>query len=322
MFFATLFDKNYIPRATALINSLKSVAKNDIPEVFILSLDDVVYNYFSDWENVHLISLNDIENKYPELYSSKGNRSFVEYIFTLSPFLPLYILETYLYVNRITSVDSDLLFINDPFEVLNNLGDDKIGITRHGFEKDLLFLEKYGKYNVSFQSFPNSNKSIMCLKKWAKDCIEYCGDELDDLGRFADQKYLDNWIEEFQNVVDFPSPTVGLAPWNVSGFDRQLKPIFYHFHDFRLKSSFHITLGLNNYNITTPSRDVIKLYAQYWRELKSNKNSIDNKLVRHAGATNNWVFLRDLKHLPILIRLLGFHIYVDLKNRKLNFYLF
>lgn len=293
----------------------------NVPEFYILCLDDQVYSYFESWHGVKLIALSEIENRYSELKLAKENRSFVEYIFTLSPFLPLYILESFPEIKRVTTLDSDLFFLNDPTEQLEDLGYDLIGITPHGFSLDLIVLEKYGKYNVSFQSFPNTEESLNCLRGWADNCIEYCGDELDELGRFADQKYLDNWQINWANVVPFHSPKVGLAPWNIKSLNKDLKPIFYHFHNFRIKSKYHITLGLNHYNVECPTNEVMGLYAQYWNTLSKFGDALDNKLVRHSGETNSLVLLRDIKNGPIFLRFLGIHIYINFKKLLIKFYL-
>ena len=44
-------------------------------------------------KDIQLISLKEIEEKYLQLKYAKKNRQIVEYYFTLSPFLPLYILK-------------------------------------------------------------------------------------------------------------------------------------------------------------------------------------------------------------------------------------
>ena len=94
-FFCTYFDKNFLPRGLTLINSLEKHAGDF--KIFILCLDDETHKYFTDYPktSVQAIRLAELENADQELKASKENRSRIEYFFTLSPCLPLYILNTF-----------------------------------------------------------------------------------------------------------------------------------------------------------------------------------------------------------------------------------
>ncbi len=212
-YYATLFDKNYLSRGKVMLQSLQDQTHNQ-SVLFVLALDQTAAELAAKWPNTRIVQIHDLEAFFPNLLEAKANRSFVSYIFTLSPFLPLYILQKHPEISRITTLDADLLFLNSPEKVLESLGDEKIGITQHGFPEEQKHKEIYGKYNVSFQSFPNTQNGLACLQSWAEDCLDFCGDYIDEKGRFADQKYLDFWSEKFHHVVDFP-PTIGLAPWNL-----------------------------------------------------------------------------------------------------------
>jgi len=276
-YFATLLDQNYISRASVMINSLQKNTTNNV-HFFLLALDNYVVEFFSKNINVSILNVSDLEYKFPELIESKMNRSKVEYLFTLSPFLPLYILLQNKQIDRITTLDSDLYFLNDPIPFIKDLGHDKIGITQHGYVNDLEHLNSFGKFNVSFQSFPNTFEGINCLTDWGVDCIDYCGDEVDEKGRFGDQKYLDNWGIRYKNVVNFPTPYIGLAPWNVNRrnvtisdhkFTLNDKPIvFYHFHKFKLLNNRIFIHGLHYFNVNKMPYWLKGLYSIYWFEIK------------------------------------------------------
>ena len=64
-------------------------------KLFVLALDKEVVKYFeqSNHPEIEVLELKDVEHYFPELIVAKENRSLVEYYFTLSPALPLYILE-------------------------------------------------------------------------------------------------------------------------------------------------------------------------------------------------------------------------------------
>lgn len=315
MFFATFFDKNYISRAEVMIISLKGCLGNSLSKLFILCLDSKVEEHFRNDDTVELIRLEDLEKTFPQLLDCKRNRSFIEYLFTLSPFLPLYVLQEYSYVDRITTLDSDLLFFKSPQKYIDLLGKDKIGITKHDFPPDLMIWEKYGKYNVSFQSFPNTSNGLKCLENWCTSCEEYCGDYLDDLNRFADQKYLDSWNSLFEQIMEFPTPEIGLAPWNLKKFDirfenqnlyaKNKEIVFYHFHGFKVKSSLHSVDGLLNYNFKRPNDSVINLYYYYWYLLKKAGHKYDFIFIRYKQKVNFSFIstLKDLINQPVLIKL-------------------
>ena len=139
--FATLFDINYLSRGLALIDSLSKHSSQSY-KLFVLSLDEKVAAYFNDKNTypVHIIRLHEIEAHFPELVEAKKNRSTVEYYFTLSPYLPLYILETFCEVDQITTMDADLYFFDDPALIFNKYPDASVLITPHNFSADLQHL--------------------------------------------------------------------------------------------------------------------------------------------------------------------------------------
>ena len=293
-YYATLFDKNYLSRGKVMLQSLQDQTHNQ-SVLFVLALDQTAAELAAKWPNTRIVQIHDLEAFFPNLLEAKANRSFVSYIFTLSPFLPLYILQKHPEISRITTLDADLLFLNSPEKVLESLGDEKIGITQHGFPEEQKHKEIYGKYNVSFQSFPNTQNGLACLQSWAEDCLDFCGDYIDEKGRFADQKYLDFWSEKFHHVVDFP-PTIGLAPWNLK--EQQLQqtnkkwqtkagaPVFYHFHHFRIKNNHKIATGLYLFGYSNHNDATRKLYKLYWKQLTQTNASNDAGISRIASASH------------------------------------
>ena len=315
MYFITLLDKNYISRASVMIETLFYFKQESKHEIFILCLDDETEVYFSNKENIHIINLFTLESNFAELKSAKQNRTYVEYIFTLSPFLPLYIFKNFKDINRITSIDADLYFLNDPFNIINNLGSDFIGITAHNFIESNMHLEIYGKYNVSFQSFPCNIITINCLKSWAKSCIDYCSDTLDDKGRYADQKYLDEWPNIYNNIKIFPSPNIGLAPWNLPLYDdKNNNIIFYHFHNIRFKSNYHMITGVHGYGNFNLNKSVKKLYFNYWSKIKQNNITNDNLIVRRYSSKFSLKSLyKDFKENVVFLSIFNINFTIDIR---------
>jgi len=286
-YFATLFDKNYLNRGLALYQSMQLHIEHFT--LFVLALDQSVFVYIKhqNKENLKGITLNDLEIKYPELVEAKSNRSTVEYYFTLSPVLPLYVLETYPDIDFITTLDADIFLFNSPKRLFDTFENYSIIITAHDFASNLKHLEIYGKYNVSFQSFRRDSEGLACLNEWKKQCLKWCFDRLDD-DKFADQKYLDSWNSEFIGVLELSGKGVGIAPWNISKYKIRYKKktvycdehplIFYHFHGLRLINSKWFKHNLRGYKVTINSGIKNILYKTYLEILlQVSKGNLSNE---------------------------------------------
>ena len=283
-YYATYFDRNYLSRGLVLYESL---VKNDESfELFILCLDTTTKTFFQqrakDYPQVKLILIEELEANDIELLSCKGTRTQIEYYFTLSPCLPLFILEKF-DLPHICTLDADILFLDDPKDLFDYLTDYSIIITPHKFSPELKVLEKYGLYNVSFQIFKNDDEGIACLSKWREQCIDWCHDFLDELkGYFADQKYLDDWTIRYPGKVKVLDDTAsGLAPWNLNNYIIEKKKdkflsngtpiIFCHFHHYRFFSKNWASNGFHTYSVRS-YKALSQLYLRYWRWIDKKKD--------------------------------------------------
>lgn len=286
-YFATLFDQHYLSRGLCLQASLNRVMPNKF-KLFILALDQKVTTYFCDNHspNIVVITLREIEEFYPDLAVAKNNRSLIEYYFTLSPILPLYILENFKFCDRITTLDADIYFYSSPFEIFEKYNRDAILITPHDFSSDLAHLSIYGLYNVSFQSFPQTDNGLSLLRDWKEKCLAWCKDKFEPTtGYFADQKYLDDWQENFENVHSINMANCGRAPWNISNLKLTIKNktiyvnnqplIYYHFHGLRINGS-NVRHGLDLYKVSHLSAAIKKIYSKYILNLYAQ-----NKIIRN-----------------------------------------
>ena len=286
LYLTTFFDKNYLSRGLVLYNSLKEFTSDF--ELYILCLDDFTKEYFEknkvNFPEVKILQLDDIEKNDPELAIAKSNRSKIEYYFTLSPCLPLYLLKKYNLPN-ICSLDADILFLNSPKSLFDKLNDFSIVITPHKFSNEIKHLTKYGIYNVSFQIFKNNEIGLACLQKWKEECIEFCGDEFDAVNdRFADQKYLDKWLTLYPNEVFVLNDDIsGLAPWNLNNyeikknenyyFSNNDQVIFYHFHHFKIFNENWASNGFYEYK-AKHQIGIDNLYLDYWNKLDAFNNQL------------------------------------------------
>ncbi len=242
--FCTLFDRNYLYKGLALYNSILRVCEDF--KLWILCMDDITYDILKkmNLKNIELVSLKDFEDE--ELLKIKNKRTPIEYCWTCTSSLPLYILKNYPWLDMVAYLDADLFFYSNPKPIYVEFGDKSILIVGHryapGYEK---YRKASGKYNVQFLIFRNDRNAIECLEWWKERCIEWCYFKYED-GKLGDQKYLDDWTERFKGVHVLQHKGAGVAPWNAQRYsvrkandkvfvDEQ-ELIFYHFHLLNLLS--------------------------------------------------------------------------------------
>lgn len=275
-YFCTYFDSNFLSRGLALYRSL---VRHAAPfHLWVLCFDDLAYETLRRLalSEVTPISLGDFEEGDQELVQTKKGRSRVEYYFTCTPSLPLYVLRHWPEVEVITYLDADLFFFADPSPIYEELGGNAILIGEHRYPEHLRHLESVGVYNVGLLSFSRDDNGLKCLNWWRRRCIEWCYDR-EENGRYADQKYLDDWPERFSGVVILQHKGAGLAPWNVVNYNLGLENgqilvdaqplVFFHFHGFKQVSRWVYDPNLARYGVR--SNDLLKryIYKSYAREL-------------------------------------------------------
>lgn len=287
--YCTYFDRNYLPQALALYDSLQKNSSNFM--LFTVCLDDDSFQILSllAYPNITLIRLAEIESKYPELLFAKNNRSKVEYYFTLSPAMPLYIFEVYS-PKLLTYLDADLFFYSDPKPIFDEMGSCSIAIIEHKLHDYFSSMLVYGRFNVGWISFRNDEEGMACLKYWNQQCLAWCYKRLEN-GKFADQKYLDYWPNLYRNLRIINHKGANVAPWNIGNYnvkkigdfifiDDQVL-IFFHFHGLKKYLLNIYSVGYRITKVNLVSR--VEIYNKYINSLLDNirkVNSIinDNKL--------------------------------------------
>jgi hypothetical protein len=241
-YFCTYFDQNYLIKGLALYASLK---KHCQPfRLWILCMDRLSYDILAqlNYPEMQLISLEDFEKGDDELLQAKQNRSPIEYYFTCTPSLPLFIFARHPEVDLITYLDADLFFFHSCQSVFGEISDHAIAIIEHRYPAYLNDNGVNGKYNVGWLSFRRGEAGLTCLRWWRERCLEWCYDR-PDAGRMADQKYLDDWPDRFPGVLVLQHKGANLAPWNIGGYWLYWREnmvyveedplVFFHFHGFR-----------------------------------------------------------------------------------------
>lgn len=289
--FCTYFDHDYLTRAVALNQSL---ARHSPPfRLWALCLDDEAYAAVSvlRLDSLQPVRLADLEQADPGLLEAKQNRSTVEYYFTLTPALPLYLLDTVPGIESITYLDSDLLFYSSPGPIFDELGDGSVAIVPHRYPPSLQKLLMWGTFNVAWVTFRNDSDGRAVLGRWHRQCLEWCRDYVED-GKFADQRYLDEW-PGLPGVRVIGHPGVDLAPWNFMQYriNRKAAPptvdsqplIFYHFQAFKAVGPGLWDTGLDAYaKMDKGLRSW--LYGGYLRELRSAAQLIRSRVPSAARS--------------------------------------
>ena len=236
--FCTYFDTNYITRGLALYQSLEEHCCDFF--LWVLCLDEDTYSCLSNLAlpSVGLIRLCELEDHDRELAEAKKRRRLIEYYFTCTPALPLYVLLKYGHVDRITYLDADLYFFSSPDPLFEEMANSSIAIIAHRFSPALRKHEDTGIYNVSWVSFRRDSNAFDCLDSWRNQCIENC--HYEDGGKvFGDQRYLDDWPTRFNGVHVIHNEAANLAYWNILNYNlsvdeniphvNQNPLIFFHF---------------------------------------------------------------------------------------------
>ncbi len=305
--FCTYFDRHYLVQGLALYRSL---TRNAEPFVFyVLCQDSFTYDALSrlNLPDLFPIPLEEFERDDADLLRAKQNRSRIEYYFTCTPSLLLYILNHFPKVDVVTYLDADLFFYSSPAPIYDELGEQSILIVGHRFPEQLRHLEKLGIYNVGLLAFRNDGYARECLHWWRQRCLEWCYQRAED-GRFADQKYLDDWPTRFRKIVVLQHKGANVAPWNIAGLDiREFNGsvlvdsyplIFFHFTCLRIISSIVFDPGLDTYGAQLSDTLKRQIYGPYLRELRASMRQVSSQFggARKGGRTYVW---RDLVYLVL-----------------------
>lgn len=213
--FCTYFDHHYLARGLTLFRSLEHRCTDFV--LHVLCLDDETRATIEQiaLPNLVALPLSTLERSDPALLHVKPSRSKLEYYYTCTPCLPLHLMKA-LNLETLTYVDADLFFFADPSSIAQAFEGYSVLLIelRHPPAWERAFnTEQFGRYNVGFLTFRNDAEGLRCLEWWRERCLEWCG-ETPENGRFADQKYLDEWPTMFRDVLVLKDKGANLAFWN------------------------------------------------------------------------------------------------------------
>ena len=234
--FCTHCDSGYLPQALALLASLERHAPG--MRLWVLALDDPCHRLLAVMNHpaLRLLSLEEVET--PVLRQARAGRSWGEYCWTLTPFLPQWVLECDLQAEVVTYIDADCWLAGPVAPLLARFEASGAAcmITPHAYSPGRDRTATAGTYCVQFMPFRRGADAQTILHWWQARCLERCGSQLGQ-GPLGDQGYLEDWPERFgEQVSVLDRPGLTLAPWNIERFWSLLRgrPCLYHFQGFRL----------------------------------------------------------------------------------------
>ena len=246
--FCTYFDHRYLPHALALTASLRRHCRDF--RLWALCLDGAAHDALQRLAipEVTPIALAEFEHGDVELAAAKSNRSTIEYYFTCTPSLPLFILRRERAIDTITYLDADLFFFSDPAPLFEEIGASSVAIIPHRFPAaNAPRFERFGIFNVGWLTFRRTAAGLACLRWWRERCLEWCFDR-EEPARFADQKYLDDWPSRFEDVHVVRHHGANVASWNLANyaltarggqvFVDEAPLIFFHFHHLKRRRTW------------------------------------------------------------------------------------
>jgi len=301
--YCTYFDKNYLYKGLTLYRSLLLWAKPFV--LHALCFDEVTYEILSRMklQSIELISRDEFLDGDPQLQSLVGSRSRVEFYWTCTPSLPLYLFRRHPRLGLVTYLDADLFFFSSPSPVFEEFGESSVLIVEHRYPDALRYLEVNGIYNVQMLSFRRDDNSMICLEWWRDKCLEWCYNRLEN-GRMGDQKYLDDWPRRFRGVHVLGNIGAGVAPWNVREYSIQNRDgrvyvdevplIFYHFHQFRVLTAgrFYRASGLYTKGRELPE----EIYQPYIQAITESISDVHAVAPSFDGGIDS--------HIPVMLQAL------------------
>ena len=229
-------------RGRVLVQTLRE--QGDQGPIYVLALDTTSAEEVKTWAdlNVITVSVDAVESDYPQLLEARADRSRMEYLFTLTPWLTRWVLDRALPCTWVTYLDADMAFFAPTDALYSAAAESSVMIVEHRFTWEQTWRQRYGRFNVGWVGFRNDDNGRACLNWWATSCLNWCFDEVSK-GRFADQGYL-NQFPSFPGVFRLEHPGADLAPWNLrrhrldsnaagSIFVDGEPLVFFHFHGLR-----------------------------------------------------------------------------------------
>ena len=295
--YCTYFDTNYMLRGLTLFRSMQRHEGEFV--LWVLCCDEFTFQSVQSLNIADLrpVRLSEVEAFEPRLARAKANRSHVEYLWTLSPIWPLYLLNRDPSIEMITYLDADLFFYSSPDPIFEEVGAASISIFSHRHLPRDQQLAINGIYNVGWCGFRRDETGLACLHKWREQCLEWCYARTEP-NRHGDQKYLDEWPQLYGDALCVIEHVgAGIAPWNWTRYRFEQRDgtllcdgvplIFFHFHGLRIFNSWlYDTFYTTNTHAIMPTGTRRQLFDPYLDTMSATA-----RWARQCGSQVNFGYL-------------------------------
>ena len=211
--FVTIFDQNYAPRASLMVQSLQQHEPK--AELCALYLGAEKIPASLQRRLASLVRLEELLARYPELNEIRASRTRTEFIFTLTPYVISYFAER-TQPDSIIYLDSDLYFYASPMNELGKHPPSRAAtLVAHSFGLRNWRLARYGKLNVGLVEFNLRTGGVNLLNFWRQACADWCFDKVEGR-KFADQGYLQEFEKLDSSVSIENGGFLSLGPWHKS----------------------------------------------------------------------------------------------------------
>ncbi|MDF2889728.1 MAG: putative Glycosyltransferase [Clostridia bacterium] len=308
-YYCSAYSAAYCYQGIVLYNSIKKV--DEAFTLFLVCLDNTAYEILSqlELENLEVIKVKEIEDDFPELKLVKRDRAINEYAWTIKSSEILYIFENYQEVDRIIWLDGDTQMLSDPIDIYDEWSEHSIILTEQYYtDHHESLIKTYGRFQAGFIGFMKDFVGIHCLKWWQRKCIDWCYFTAEE-GRWADQKYLDNVPELYENICIVKSLGINMTPFTLYrlNFEQQkyfgikdnklfinnIKLVLFHYYGFRYYDENNIDLCSYWMKFTRNSIEYvyipyIKACKAAMKEIELIKKDYNPLLNKKAKRINNY----------------------------------
>jgi len=217
--FVSYFNRFYLRKGLLLYLSLRRWVESG-DEFIFFCYDKRSFEILTTLKLPHLtpIPIQDAQNWSGMSPDSFRDRSTVEFMFTMTPFVLRYTRHIRP-LKRMIYVDSDYYFYSSPNEIVGRTEICDLSFVEHGFPEKYQYLDAHGKYNVGWNSFAPTRAATEAINSWCLRTAEWCYDKI-EMDKYADQKYLDNLAQRC-HFLPVKTETMGLAEYNFFQYDIQ-----------------------------------------------------------------------------------------------------
>lgn len=184
--------------------------------VQLLALDSRVVELGTFQKSTQITTMSHLLESVTSLENAVRYRNKAETIFTIGPSFIQSVMDGSPEGAWVVYADADIEFHKPLSMYLATFPNSSVVIAPHRhYWWNRRRLAKFGEFNVGVVAFRNDIEGRLVLSNWAQACLDWCLDQPIN-GKYADQKYLEDFSHWSDKVVVDSNLGTNLAPWNAS----------------------------------------------------------------------------------------------------------